>query len=63
MSVSSRLQALITKLTSAQDDAAKLDGGNKTAGKRVRAVLLEVKNEAHELRKAISAVSAKPDKQ
>lgn len=48
---------LIKKLEEGKADAEKFfTQGNKSAGTRVRAVLLEVKNESQEIRKLISEI-------
>lgn len=48
---------LIKKLEEGKADAEKFfTQGNKSAGTRVRAVLLEVKNESQEIRKLVSEI-------
>jgi len=49
------LQDMQDTLNDAQADALKFDDkGNKAAGRRVRAALMDVKNDAHNLRLEIS---------
>jgi len=38
----------------AQHEGAKFEAGNKSAGTRLRKVLFEIKNLAHEIRKEVS---------
>ena len=42
----------------AKADVAKFEGGNKTAGTRIRKAMLQIKNLAHEIRKDISAMKS-----
>ncbi len=48
-----KIKALIA---ATETDVAKFDKGNKAAGTRVRAVLMEIKNLAHEGRKEVVEV-------
>lgn len=44
---------------SAQTEGAKFAAGNKTAGTRLRKILLEIKNLSHEMRKEVSEIKEK----
>ena len=51
--ISSRITALAQKLTDLNSDAQLAEGGDKSAGTRVRQTLQEVVNESKEIRKEV----------
>ncbi len=54
-SIHKLLQDIADQAIDAQDDADKFDDkSNKAAGRRVRATLLDIRNDCHNLRKEIT---------
>lgn len=53
MDTKTQLNALLDSLTELLSDADKFDAGNDSAGRRLRAGLLELRNSCTDLRKSV----------
>lgn len=55
-SIETELQTIITNLTNAINDATKFDGGNASAGTRVRKAAMEATKSLKDLRSTVTTI-------
>lgn len=55
-SIETELQTIITNLTDAINDATKFDGGNASAGTRVRKAAMEATKSLKDLRSTVTTI-------